>query len=122
MSSHRTAAGATSFVQEELAKARNLADRLKRDVVKAIGLIHASSQRDHLYAVAGDIILGAPSTIQELERSLNAAAMAVDKLDYEEIRQVLRPEKVDELEAILDQVRIHVPRRTGRMPFEGNDV
>lgn len=118
----RTAAGATSFVQEELAKARNLTDRLKRSVVRAVSLVHASSHRDHLYAVAGDIIFDAPKSILELEKTLNAAAMAVDKLDYEEIRQTLRPEKVDELEAILEQVRVHIPRRTGRLPFGSDNV
>lgn len=118
----RTAAGATSFVQEELARARNLTDRLKRAVTRAVALVHSSSQRDHLYAVAGDVIFDAPKSVLELERCLNAAAMAVDKLDYEEVRQTLRPEKVDELEAILEQVRIHIPRRTGRLPFEDGNV
>ncbi len=121
LSSQRTAAGAVSYIQEELARARNLTERVKRNVVKAVHLVHASKARDHLYAVAGDIIYDAPKAIQELERSLDAAAMAVNKLDYEELRQVLRPEKVDELEAILEEVRIRIPRRTGRLPFEDSD-
>jgi hypothetical protein len=44
--------------------------------------------------------------------------MAINKIDYEELRQVIRPDKVDELEAILDEVRLNVPRRTGRLPEE----
>lgn len=117
-SRRRVASGATSFVQEELARARNLTERVKRDVVRAIELVHASSARDHLYAVAGDVIYDAPRAVQELERALDAAAMAVNKIDYEELRQVIRPEKVDRLEEILDEVRIHIPRRTGRIFVE----
>lgn len=122
MTNVRTAAGAISFVQEELARARNLTERLKRDVVKAIGLVHSSSMRDHIYAVAGDVIYDAPKALQELERALDSTAMAVNKLDYEELRQVLRPEKVDELESILEEVRLRIPRRTGRLPVEAPDA
>jgi hypothetical protein len=39
-------------------------------------------------------------------------------MDYEELRQILRPEKVDELERVLDDIRINIPRRTGdKMKF-----
>lgn len=111
-----------AYLQEELARARNATERLKRNVVRAVGLIQASPARDHLYAVAGDVIYDIPATIQELERSLETAAMAVNKLDYEDLRQVIRPDKVDELEAVLEQVRLQIPRRTGRLPFEGIDA
>ncbi len=122
MSTHRTASGVLPYIQEELSRARNLSERLKRDIVRAIQLVHASKARDHLYAVAGDVIYDAPKALQDLERSLDAVAMAVDKMDYEELRQVIRPEKVDELEAILEDVRMRIPRRTGKLPFEGKDV
>jgi hypothetical protein len=75
-------------------------------------MVHASPQRDHFYAVAGDIIHAVPECMLKLERALQAAAMAVNKFDYEELRQVLRPEKVDELERVLEDVRIRIPRRT----------
>lgn len=122
MPTARTATGAISYVQEELAKARNAVERLKRDVVRAVGLVQASPARDHLYAVAGDVIYDVPATIQVLERALDTAAMAVNKIDYEDLRQVIRPDKVDELEAVLEQVRLQIPRRTGRLPFEGSDA
>ena len=121
MLTKRTASGAIAYVQEELARSRNCVDRLKRDAVRAIQFVHASPARDHLYAVAGDIIYDIPRTIQELERSLDTAAMAINKLDYEELRQVIRPDRVDELESILDEVRLQIPRRTGRIPFTGAD-
>jgi hypothetical protein len=112
MASHRTA-GAVIYVQEELSDARLRADELKSYIVRALDLVHASPQRDHFYAVAGDIIHAVPECMLKLERALQAAAMAVNKFDYEELRQVLRPEKVDELERVLEDVRIRIPRRTG---------
>ena len=105
-------ASATVYIQEELSDARLRADELKNYVVRALDLVHTSPQRDHFYAVAGDIIHAVPDCMLKLERALQAAAMAVNKFDYEELRQVLRPEKVDELERVLEDVRIRVPRRT----------
>ena len=95
-----------------MSDARLRADELKNYVVRALALVHTSPQRDHFYAVAGDIIHAVPDCMLKLERALQAAAMAVNKFDYEELRQVLRPEKVDELERVLEDVRIRVPRRT----------
>lgn len=118
---HRTATGATVYVQQELSDARLHVEQLKYAAVKALDLINASQKRDHFYAIAGDLIYGIPMTLAKLERALDTAAMAVNKLDYEELRQVIRPEKVDELERVLEEVRLYIPRRTGRLPFESFD-
>jgi hypothetical protein len=110
----RRQAGVTIYLQEELSDARLRVDELKGYVVRALELINGSTQKDHLYAVAGDLICAIPECILKAERALEATAMAVNKIDYEELRQTLRPEKVDELERILEDVRIKIPRRTGR--------
>ncbi len=112
MARHRTA-GATIYIQEELSDARLRADELKRYLVRAHELIQASPFRDQIYAIAGDVLHGAPECMLKLERALQAASMAVNKLDYDELRQILRPEKVDELERVLEEVRLRVPTRTG---------
>jgi hypothetical protein len=104
------------YIQEELSDARLRLDELKNYVVRALELVNASTQRDHLYAVAGELIRGIPESLLKIERSLQATAMAVNKLDYEELRQTLRPEKVDELERVLEEVRMNIPRRTGVLP------
>ncbi len=113
MSNPKTAGGATIYIQEELSNARRQCESLKRIIVKATCLINASKQVDNFYEVAGDLIYAAPQALVDLERSLNSTALAVDKIDYEELRQVLRPDKVDELEQILEDVRIRIPRRVG---------
>jgi hypothetical protein len=119
MSVHRTA-GVTIYLQEELSDARLRLDELKGYVVRALALVNGSQQRDQLYALAGDLILAIPECILKAERALEATAMAVNKIDYEELRQVLRPEKVDELERILEDVRLRVPRRTGKLPVQSD--
>lgn len=115
MSTNRTA-GVTVYLQEELSDARLRLSELKGYIARALELVHASKQRDHLYAVAGDIILAVPDCVLKAERALEAAAMAVNKIDYEELRQILRPEKVDELERMLEDIRLKIPRRTGKPP------
>lgn len=109
----RRQASATIYVQEELSDARLRCDQLKNMVAKALNLINDSDESEYLYAAAGDLIYGIPDALLRMEKALDAAALAVDKIDYEEIRQTLRPEKVDELERVLDEVRLRIPRRTG---------
>jgi wyosine [tRNA(Phe)-imidazoG37] synthetase (radical SAM superfamily) len=106
-------ANAMVYVQEELSDARLRCDELKHLMVRALEMIHASKKSDHFYAVAGDIIYATPQVLTKLEKALDAAAMAVNAIDTNDIRQVLRPEKVDELDRVLDEVRIRMPRRTG---------
>lgn len=101
------------FVQEELSDARMRCDEIHGMVSRALELVNKSNQKDHLYAVAGDLIYGLPQSLLALTRALEAMAMAVNKIDYEDLRQTLRPEKVDELERVLESVRLRIPRRTG---------
>lgn len=103
---------ATIYVQEELSDARLRCDELKNYIVKAVDLVNASEKRDHFYAVAGDLIEAIPDVLIKLEKALDAAALAVNKIDYEELRLTLRPSKVEELERVLEDVRMRVPRRT----------
>jgi len=115
-------AGATACLQEEISDARLYCEELKRHIIRAIELVNASTHKDHLYAIAGDIIYGAPNLLAKLENSLNASAMVIDKIDQEELRQLLRPEKVDELERVLEDIRLKIPRRTGNPMTEGVEV
>ena len=111
MVTNRTA-GIEIYIQEELSDARLRCDELKHLVVKAIKLVNASDKKDHFYGVSGDIIHAIPETILKLERALQATAMAVNSLDTESLKQILRPEKIDELEQAIDEVRIRIPKRT----------
>jgi uncharacterized protein (DUF3084 family) len=110
MSNHRVASGLI-YVQEEISDARLRCDELKNYIAHVMELIEDSDKKDHFYAVAGDMIQAIPQTVMLLEKALQASALAVNKIDYDELKLSLRPEKVEELERVLDRVRIKMPKR-----------
>lgn len=116
-------AGATVYLIEELGDARMRCDQLLRYIEKAVSLVEKSSHKDHFFEVAGDVIRGIPETAFKLHKALEAVALAANRIDYEEIKQDLRPEKVEELERVLKDVRVRqVQRRSLPMLNPGNVV
>lgn len=107
----KTASGIIVYLQEELGDARLRAQQLTAHIKAAIDLVEKSSHRDHFFEVAGHLIHGIPDTAFKLGKALDAAALAAAKLDYEEIKQGLKPEKVEELEQALDDVRLRYLNR-----------
>jgi hypothetical protein len=106
-------AGVLVYLVEELTDARLRCEQLKKFVSQAVRLIAMSPQRDHLYEVAGDTIYGIPDALFKLDKALGATALAASRLDYEELKTQLRPEKVEELEDVLRDVRIRqIDRRS----------
>lgn len=107
------AAGQMIYLVENLSDARLRCDQLKRYLAKAMKMIEKSSKRDQFYEVAGDILNGVPDVIFKLDKALDATGLAASRLDYEELKQQLSPEKVDELEEVLEDVRVkHLERRS----------
>ena len=114
INSKEAAQGVTVYLMEELTDARLRCEQLKRHIQDALKLIEQSPQRDHFFEVAGHLIHGIPETLFKLDKALSATALAATRLDYDEIAQTLRPEKVEELERALDDSRIRsVSRRSG---------
>lgn len=109
-------AGISVYLMEELTDARLRCEQLKKFVSQAIRLISKSSHRDHFYEVAGDTIYGIPDALFKLDKALAATALAASRLDYEELKTVLKPEKVTELEDVLKGVRIRQIERHS-LPF-----
>ncbi|MFA5054144.1 MAG: hypothetical protein WC565_08795, partial [Parcubacteria group bacterium] len=109
----KEASGILVYLTEELGDARLRCTQLKQLVTKAVELVEKSGNRDHFYEMAGDVIYGIPDLLFRLDKALDAASLAASKLDYEEIKQGLRPEKVDELEEAMKDVRLrYVNRRS----------
>lgn len=104
-------AGALVYLIEELGDARMRCDQLLRYVERGTKLIEKSAQKEHLFEVAGDMIRGIPETSFKLHKALQAVALAANRIDYEEIKQDLRPNKVEELERVLKDVRIRQVQR-----------
>ena len=99
-------AGALIQIMEELTDARLRCEQLKNFVSQAVRLISMSPHRDHFYEVAGDTIYGIPESLFKLDKALAATALAASRLDYEELKEQLKPEKVEELEGVLRDTRI----------------
>jgi hypothetical protein len=99
-------AGISVYLMEELTDARLRCEQLKRYINQAHQLISQSPQKPHIFEVAGDLMYGIPNTLFLLDKALDATALAASRIDYEELKQELRPEKVNELEEVLKDVRI----------------
>jgi hypothetical protein len=107
------------YLVEELGDARLRCDQLLRYLSEAVQLIEKSSHKDHFFEVAGHLIQSIPDVAFRLQKALQAVALAADRLDYEEIKQELRPEKVEELERVLKDVRIRPVQHRSFPPAPG---
>lgn len=107
----KTASGIIVYLQEELGDARLRAQQLTQLIQKATELVEHSDAKDKVYEQAGHLLYGIPNTAFKLQKALDAAALAAARLDYEEIKQGLKPEKVEELEAALDDARLRYLNR-----------
>ncbi len=117
--SEKTAEAVTVYLMEELGDARLRCDELVRYVEAANKLIEKSAHRDQFFEVAGNLIQGIPATLFKLQKALQAVAFAASRIDYEELKRDLRPEKVEQLESILQDARIRQIRRRSE-PFDTN--
>jgi len=102
------------YLMEELGDARLRCDQLVRYLSQAAQLVEKSPQRDQIFEVAGHLVYGIPQAAFKLQKALQAVALAASRIDYEELKRQLRPEKVKELEQVLEDVRIRqIDRRSG---------
>jgi hypothetical protein len=104
-------AGATVYLVEELSDARMRCDQLIRQVGDATRLVEGSPHREAVFEAAGHLLYTIPHTLFRLQKALQAAALATNRLDSEEIKSDLRPEKVRQLEDVLEDVRIRQIKR-----------
>ena len=110
----KVAGGVAIYLVEELGDARLRCAQLKKYVKEATDLIEKSEERDHLFEVAAHLIYGIPDVLFKLEKALDASAMAAARIDYEEIKDNIKPEKADDLEDAMDSVRLrYLQRRSG---------
>lgn len=118
-STNKTASRIVIYLIEELGDARLRAAQLQGYVKEATDLIEKSEHRDHLFEVAAHLIQGIPEALFKLGKALDASAMAAARLDYEEIKTSLKPEKADELESVMEDNRIrYLQRRSDEEPMD----
>jgi len=74
---------AWALLMEGVTHARVDAHRLKHMINRAVQLIDASEDKERMYKVAGDIIIGAPKRLEHLEKNLDRTGLALSKMGSE---------------------------------------
>ena len=74
---------AWALLTEGVTKARIDVHRLQHLINRALQLVEGSSQKEHLYQVAGDIITVIPHRIDQLNVSLDRTSLALAKMGQE---------------------------------------
>jgi hypothetical protein len=78
-----------ALLSEGVSSARVEAYRLRHLVNRAMALIEQSVAKDHLYQVAGDIIMGVPSRLDRIEQTLDRTSYALAKMGDAHLKQRL---------------------------------
>ena len=71
---------AWALITEGVTSARLEAHRLNHLMTRGLKIVEGSKAKDHLYQVAGDILLAAPKRLQALEIDLDRTALALSKM------------------------------------------
>lgn len=78
-----------ALLSEGVSSARVEAYRLRHLVNRAMALIEKSVAKDHLYQVAGDIIVGLPERLDRIENTLDRTSYALSKMGDAHLKQRL---------------------------------
>jgi hypothetical protein len=107
----KKASGSVLFLNEEMSDARVRCAQLKAHVKEALELIEKSGHKDEFFEMAGHLVHGIPDTLFKLEKALEAASMSGALMDYEELKESVRPEKAEQLDALAEDVRTRQLKR-----------
>lgn len=80
---------AWALLTEGVASARVEAHRLRNHLSRALKLVEASPAKDHIYEVAGDILLSVPRRLEALELDLDRTSYALSVLGEDTLRDQL---------------------------------
>lgn len=83
--SSRTASSqvAWALLTEGVTRARLESHRLQHLLNRALKLVEASKDKEHLYQIAGDIITGMPDRLDMLQQALDRTNLALSKMGQE---------------------------------------
>ena len=80
---------AWALLTEGVTAARVEAHRLRAVMSRVLQLVDTSEAKEHLYQVAGDLILSAPARMEVLEKHLDRTSYALSVLGEESLREML---------------------------------
>lgn len=103
---------AWALLTEGVTSARLEAHRMKHLIERAVKLVEASEQRDHLYQVAGDIIQALPKRLTALEIDLDRTALALSKMGDEFLSARLPLEDKTMLDEAIEPAGVHRERHS----------
>lgn len=94
-----------------VAEARTEAHRLRHLVNRGLKIAEASEQKEHLYAIAGDLLVGMPKRLGVLERVLDRTSYALSVMGSEFFESRL---------AIPDRELVEEAVKHSQQPFPGS--
>lgn len=83
MDKRASSQAAWALLTEGVTRARLDAHRIRQAVGRAVALVEASDQKEHLYQVAGDVIAAIPLRLDSLEVALDRTSLALAKMGDE---------------------------------------
>lgn len=91
MSDAKTAGSKATWalLAEGVASARLEAHRLHHLMTRAMKIVEKSPERDHIYQMAGDILLSAPRRMEALERHLDRLSYTLSVIGTDHLRDLL---------------------------------
>jgi len=78
-----------ALIMEGVASSRVEAHRLQKLLAKAKQLVDQSPHREHVYQVAGDLIMSVPAVVERLERILDRTSYALAIIGEEHLKDRL---------------------------------
>jgi hypothetical protein len=82
--------------------ARVDADRLRKMLSKIERLVEESAAKEHLYQVAGDVLLAFPATLQRLESQLDETSYALSLMGTDYLKDRLNLSERNKVDQVLD--------------------
>jgi len=85
LSNRKTASSQATWalLTEGVTRARLESHRIRHMVNRVLKLIEESDKKDHIYQMAGDVIVGVPERMDQLDVSLDRTGLALSKLGEE---------------------------------------
>ena len=89
-----------ALLQEALATSKLSLDKLQEFNLRIQELVKESPARDHLYEVAGDIIMGVPSILESLDDALSKASLVASAMTQDLLQTKLPIEDLQKLDLV----------------------